>query len=380
MSQEMLKERLDLFRNTVRGGETHRVPPSSNFWTWKVLDSDLNLTLMQANEDLSLMEKAVREFHERYHFDTYEDLGTRNMFHISNPLGNPGYVIDDEAGTINAPDWCLMEDDEYDEIIENPVMFGWTKIMPRKFKSFSYDQYRGAVQGFLEYNAYSENIQKIFIEEYGCPQEKNGLHMSPVEDLFSWGLRGFRAFSKDMRRQPDKIDAYIGANEPMLLGQVEASLTNKNPNAIYDVYSVMLAHSCMNAKQFERFYYITLKKILDMVEKYDGLYMLFCEASYLQIKDFFKDFPDGHLAVTIEQDDIMELRRECPNITITGGMPVELLGNGTPEQCVDYAKKLIDSLGGSHFVLSQNKMMSFRNDCRRENLLAVQDYALNYRF
>ena len=380
MSQFDLNERLTLLRNTVRGKETHRIPTSSNIWTWKILDSDLGLTIMKANEDLSLMEKAVREFHERYRFDTYEDLGTRNMFHISNPLGNPGYIINDETGTINAPDWKLMEDDEYDEIIANPVLFGWTKVLPRKFGSFNYDQYRRAVQGFLEYNAYSERISQVFVNEYGCPTEKNGLHMSPVEDLFSWGLRGFKAFSKDMRRQPEKIDAYIDANEPMVLGQAEDSLKNKNPNAIYDVYTVMLAHSCMNSKQFDRFYFRTLKKLLDLTLDHDGLWMLFCESSYLQIKDFFKDVPEGHLGVTLEQDDIFELRKECPNITITGGMSVELLGKSTPELCVDHAKRLIEEMGGKYFVLSQNKMISFRNDCRRENLLAVQDYALSYTF
>ncbi len=60
-----------------------------------------------------------------------------------------------------------------------------------------------------------------------------------------------------------------------------------------------------------------------------------------------------------------------------GGMTTDLLGNGTKQQCIDYAKKLIDELGDG-FIFSTNKMVSFRNDCKRENLLAVTDFVRNY--
>lgn len=40
-------------------------------------------------------------------------------------------------------------------------------------------------------------------------------------------------------------------------------------------------------------------------------------------------------------------------------------------------KKLIDELGNG-FIFSQNKMVSFRNDCTRENLLAVNEFIRNY--
>ena len=59
-------------------------------------------------------------------------------------------------------------------------------------------------------------------------------------------------------------------------------------------------------------------------------------------------------------------------------MKVELLGNGTPQECVDYAKKLIDELGDG-YIFSENKMLSFKNDCKRENLLAVREFVRDYR-
>lgn len=80
-----------------------------------------------------------------------------------------------------------------------------------------------------------------------------------------------------------------------------------------------------------------------------------------------------------EKDDVFELRKAFPNVAISGGMPTALLGRGTPEQCVDRVKELADGLGDG-FMLSQDKMISFRNDCKRENLQAVCDYLQTFRW
>ena len=104
---------------------------------------------------------------------------------------------------------------------------------------------------------------------------------------------------------------------------------------------------------------------------------LFAEASILHFAEYFEEVPKGVLMIHLEQDDIFEFRKRLPNIAVAGGMPAVLLGHGTKEECVDYAKKLIDELGDG-FVLCQNKMIAYRSDCTRENLMAVCDFARNY--
>jgi hypothetical protein len=99
----------------------------------------------------------------------------------------------------------------------------------------------------------------------------------------------------------------------------------------------------------------------------------------LRFAEFFQDIPKGRILYQLEQDDIFEVRKRLPNLAIVGGMPTELLGRGTKQECVDYAKKLIDTLGDG-FVLSQNKMMSFRKDAVRENVLAVNEFVRSYRY
>ena len=80
-----------------------------------------------------------------------------------------------------------------------------------------------------------------------------------------------------------------------------------------------------------------------------------------------------------EQDDVFELRKELPNVAILGGMPVSLLGTGTKEQCLDRVKWLFEELGKEGgFMLTQDKMVSFRNDANPENVKAVCKFVREY--
>ena len=101
---------------------------------------------------------------------------------------------------------------------------------------------------------------------------------------------------------------------------------------------------------------------------------------YAAMCEYLKDYPKGIITMHPEQDDVFELRKELPNCAILGGMPVSLLGNGTVKECVDYTKRLCDELGhDGGFILCQDKMVSFRNDAKPENVKAVCDFVREYR-
>ena len=81
----------------------------------------------------------------------------------------------------------------------------------------------------------------------------------------------------------------------------------------------------------------------------------------------------------VEEDDIFEIRRKYPNICLIGGIDVNLLGSGTPEECVASVKKVIDEIGrDGGLILSPNKMISYANDCCAENLKAICDFVATY--
>jgi uroporphyrinogen-III decarboxylase len=142
----------------------------------------------------------------------------------------------------------------------------------------------------------------------------------------------------------------------------------------------MLAHNVMNKKQFERFYWPHMKELLDAYAEKGMNVRIFTEGSILRFAEYFKDYPKGTLTFHIEQDDPFQFREALPNVAIMGGMTTDLLSNGTPDECVAYAKRLCDELGkDGGFIFSEGKMLSYRNDAKRENMKAVCDFVSSYR-
>ncbi|KPU45790.1 uroporphyrinogen decarboxylase (URO-D) [Oxobacter pfennigii] len=382
--QGLLQERIQLFKDTVRMEKTARVPQVSNFWTWKILDSEYKLS--EALLDYDKMFRLVCDFHERYGFDGYMDLGTRNPVKVTNSLGGYHYIIDDEKEVLNIDDQVYLEAEEYPEFAENPLKFIWTKIMPRKYKKLNEEGALELIQNttneFLAFSDYNRRIGEKFLKDYQIPSMMNiqGNMLHPFEMLFNF-LRGIKGLSFDIRRNKKELMETIDSlYEVFVKPSLSALEGPKSETAAFDAFSGLLAHSILSPKQFGEIYWPIFKKIIDKVVETDKTIYIFAESTMLQFYEYFQDIPKGHVVIHTELDDVFELRKKLPNICIAGGMPADLLGNSDPQTCIDYAKKLVDELGrDGGYIFSQNKMMSFRYDCKRENLLAVTDFVRDYR-
>ena len=86
-------DRLQLLKDCIAMKPTRRVPLNSLFYWWKIFDSDKGYKLSECLRDYDKMESVVREFHERYGFDVYNELGTRVMFTPFDELGDRKSVV-----------------------------------------------------------------------------------------------------------------------------------------------------------------------------------------------------------------------------------------------------------------------------------------------
>ena len=225
------------------------------------------------------------------------------------------------------------------------------------------------------------------MDRYGLPglspnNPMKGAVVPAVETLMS-DLLGIQQLSIAMRRNGDLLDAFIERWEKERMEPIYTKIRKaKGPDDVhcFDSSILMLAHTVMNKKQFERFYWPYLKKLLDVYAEKKMNIRIFTEGSILRFAEYFADYPKGLLTFHLEQDDPFEFRKALPNVAIMGGMTTDLLSNGTPEECVAYAKRLCDELGrDGGFIFSENKMLSYRNDAKPENMLAVCNFVNEYR-
>jgi len=375
-SAELLA-RKKLFKDCIGFKKPERIPTISNVYTWKILDCGYKLS--EAMMDYDVMEELVSEFHERYQFDAYLDLGIRNSLLPTKAMGEQFYVINDETESVNFYDHVLMEADEYKEFAQDLKAFYW-KMLLRKYPNATKGQFVDAIESFMEFGMFNKSQMEKFAHEYNIPIVLNiqGVVMNPFESIYQT-YRGIKGISIDLRKRGGELKELLDVlYEAELAPRLNAALKMTDDAFVCDFYTAFLGHSILSPKQFEEYYYPYLKKTLDAIIAAGKTIYMYSESNILRLAEFFQDIPKGIVILHPELDDIFELRKKLPNICIAGGMKTELLGYGTQQECVDYAKKLIDGFGEG-FILSQDKMISFRNDCKRENLLAVNEFVRNYK-
>lgn len=389
-ANKLKQERIDLFKNSITGNKkNNRIFHFGNLFTWKIKDAGYKLS--EALNDYDKMAKVLKHTLETYEIDCIYETGWRNPIQVTSSLGNYEYIINDEANSINIHDQCFMEKDDYTALINDPKKFLWSTLLPRKYTLLKNKDNSGDFRNFLgkygEFGAFMGKMSQL-LDDFGTPDlfDLNGPidNCSNGYELLFNDLRGIKGLSYDIRRNPEKVSAAIEALDSIFtipkleLSKIQPKGTT--PNYCVDSNPVMLGHIILSSKQFEKFYWPHLKRTIDSANHYDKLFFIFAEGQSQRFYDYFQEFPKNHFAFLGEMNDIFEMKQKLPNITVVGGMTTDLLGKGTPQECVDYAKKLINELAyDGKYIFSANKMISFTYDCNRENLKAVSDFIANYK-
>lgn len=376
-----LEERVQLFKDAIEFKPVKRVPRVSSYYTWIILQTEYSLD--EALHDLDLLYKIIADFFEKNEFDSLNWNGSRNPIRVAEALDACKYIIKDDK--IEFVDCNLMNEDEYGEFIADRPKFIWEKLFARKAKALSgenpYEHLAEAAKEYKKFQEFGARVNQKLTGELGmCRRRKVAFNPAP-EELFQV-YRGIAGFGMDMRRHPEELkEAMDIIHEQRVKPALEKVRNDKEPNTVsgFDFGTAILAHSIMSPKQFEKFYWPYLKPYIDLAQETGKKLDLFVEAEMLRFYEFFQDIPKGVCSVWLENDDVFEFRKKLPNICICGGMKTSLLGNGTKEECVDYAKELIDRLG-TGFIFSADKMISYKNDAKLENVVAVNEFVRDFRF
>lgn len=377
---DLFKERIDLYKKAVKFEKTDRIPTFSNYWTYMILDAGYKLS--EGIYDLAKLENAVLRFADKYQFDGYNYTGNRNPFEVTEAFDGNKYLIDDEREVMNIKDAYLMEVDEFEEYMQAPRKFIWEKAVPRKcpgaLAEDRWERFDQAVAAMRRFNEFNGRVAQRMREEQQVPSTNGTFSFIPFELFFNY-FRGIKNSAVDLRRRYDRISAACKASEAIAgIPRIYSRLEGEQPDIfLHNGGFCFLGHSIMTQKQFEEFYWPYLKHAADICAGNGKTLHLFSEASIGRF-DCMADIPKGVLDLQPEQDDVFELRKKFPQIALNGGMLSTVLGNGTKEECLDLAKKLVEELGPG-FIMGQDKMMSFRNDAKPENILAVQKFCAEYK-
>ena len=137
------------------------------------------------------------------------------------------------------------------------------------------------------------------------------------------------------------------------------------------------ADGWMSDKQFEKFYWPSLKKVIDACIDEGILVSLFAEGSYETRLSSVNEFPKGAVHWMFDKTDMAKAKKALGDkCSISGNVPTSLLLTGTPQQVKEYCRKLIEICApGGGYILSPGANSDIINI---ENMRAMVEAAKEY--
>ena len=306
------------------------------------------------------------------------------------PVTNGYYYYTEEA--VGIKDHALCTIDTLMDYLEDEERYTWETVLPAKFgdewNEKTLEQWKAAFKEYLKYTYFIIHMGSVTGKEYGIPSlapnnPAKGAIQFGIEELES-NLLGIKDLSVSLRRHKDIIKEFCDKwDEKHIDPMITKALESDGPQSekyCFDSSMILLSHNILNPKQFDMFLWPSLQRMLDAYAEKNMNVRIFAEGSILRYAEKFNRYPKGTITMHLEQDDPFAFREAAPNCAIMGGLDTELLANGTPEECITRTKKLCDELGRQGgFILSEGKMLSYKNDCKADNLKAICDFVSNYK-
>jgi len=190
------------------------------------------------------------------------------------------------------------------------------------------------------------------ILEAGYPGIRSAFALAPFDSIADI-LRGTSGTSKDMYRNPDKL---LAAMDKV------ADITIKNTLNTVDAFGAVCVglplHKgddvFMSDKQFEKFYWPSLKKIL-MAFINEGLMVNpVAEGKYERRLEAITDMPRGWVHWTFDETDMGRAKKIVgKNQCISGIIPYSMMLTKSTEELRDYVRRRIEICAdGGGFILS----------------------------
>jgi hypothetical protein len=231
-----------------------------------------------------------------------------------------------------------------------------------------------ARQALLERNKAAGSMA-IELKELGFPTFADGAAFAPF-DIISDRLRGMRGAFLDIFRQPDK---YLEATEkllPVMLGLATTVAKMRGGKRVF-IPLHRGADGFMSLKQFEKFYWPTLKGLLIGLIDAGLTPCPFFEGRYDSRLEHLLEIPKGKMLGYFDASDIFKVKEILGgHICIMGNVPSSLLQTGSTEDIKNHCKKLIDVVGkdGGYIMAPRSSI----DEVKPENLKAMINFTKEY--
>ena len=400
-------ERQQRMIDVAQGRIPDRVPICGLIETYALSYS--GVPLKEAATNISKNVHAHAKIYDDIYYDCAYIASLAHAWEIGWTLGSDVFFISDDGFTEQHKEYAHMVPEDYDALAKDPIRFILNEFVPRKYSKLdatNEEQKKAFLSALIPFFKFAGAMVygSYVFQKQDTPIVMGGAGQMPLDFLFDY-LRGFKGTVGDLRRHKDKVKA---ATEALLPYSIDLShMTNlmmggfaggpvwlvKNlVNAIILrndfefttfpwVFNPAHMPSFMSPKQFEEFYWPGYKAVVEHIHAHGGHLLTVLEGEWGREKlEILRDLPDNSVTFVVENDDPKMVKEILSNNSIMAGLPLELLRNGTREECIAAAKKMVDELapGGRFIFCTGDKVLLSASDAKAENIRAVNEFVHGY--
>jgi hypothetical protein len=293
----------------------------------------------------------------------------------------PGRGLGDSVNSYQFVEGEYMRADEYDAMTKDPAGFMLRTVLPRQFGAlqsltglapftavygrplqivapFAHEEVRQAYRAFIDAGLEWEQWQKwvgSFMQEAtsaGFASLRGTMATAPF-DIIGDSLRGTQGIILDMYRQPQKLLQGLEVITPIMIEQILSSI-----NALGGFIVTFPLHkgddTFMSDKQFETFYWPTLKQTILALKEEGIMSFLFAEGKFKRRLEAIGELPPGWTVWQFDQTDMAAAKKAIGGMAcIAGNVPASLMCTGTPQAVKEYCRRLIETCApGGGYILT----------------------------
>ncbi|MEJ2100208.1 MAG: uroporphyrinogen decarboxylase family protein [Desulfobacterales bacterium] len=398
------RTRVSLMKEAIQLKKTpQRIPicPSAGFFPIQYA----GVSMYDAMYDYAALARAWKTYYNDFTPDAYNAPTTvvpgRALDILDFKLGRwPGHGVSEES-EYQYVEKEYMKADEYPDLIDDPTGFFMNIYFPRIFGAlkpletmpllppvneipcippalFAFgakdvqEAFSNLAEAGEETIRWRDAIRQLnrSIMGKGYPAFSGGFTKAPF-DVIGDTLRGTREILMDMYRHPDELIEACERITPFMIKSGAASC--KATGHIMPFIPLHKgADGFMSDKQFQTFYWPTLRKVIIGLVNEGIVPQLFAEGGYNQRLEVISDVPKGKVVWWFDLTDMAQAKKTVGQVAcLAGNLPLSLLCAGSPDEVKAYCKSLVDIAGkDGGFIFSTGAGMQ---GSKAENVRAMID-------
>ncbi|MFZ7131741.1 MAG: uroporphyrinogen decarboxylase family protein [Eubacteriales bacterium] len=278
----------------------------------------------------------------------------------------------------------LMEVDEYDALIENPLHFISETLVPRIYENLNDPGSEKSNMTLINFGlqlkpaldhvvTFTKNMKEI-----NCPPWYAALAPNPLDFLGAF-IRDFDKVLFDIRRYPQKILKLCEELTPVLIavgkatGEISYQLTGSRR-----IFLPVWYNSFLSNKQYRKFLWPFIKHMAEELIKDDFTPLFSYQGEHDHLLDTILELPEGKAIAWFDRTNVSDAKKVIGDHScIAGGISPSILIGGTPEEVDANVKEMLQTMKlarGFIYTLPFNAI----GPAKPQNIRAMTDAVRKY--